>query len=363
VARRDQAEKALAIVRKLRPYAGETYLTAATYYYNVHEPELGRPLLTLARQKLPNNWKVQFVTGTTGMIDGRWAESLSAMERARTLNPLHLASLSMLSIIDGALRRYDDAKKVTGDAMAAGINPDYFAMRHAQLVQSQTGDTSEYQTVFRRVAGQGPPSERTFVMRWAIALRNRDFDEAARVVAADPRQYFTGGSTTSNYPRAFFTGGIAYARGDLAAARKDYETVRPTLEEAVQKRPEDAPAWMALSDLDARLGRQEDAIREGEHAVSLLPISRDASQGPKVAVSLAWVYAEAGEKNRALAYLESLENVPNGYDYGYLSRDPDWDVLRGEPRFDAILQAIRVPVDLAKFKAADFGQGPPPAAP
>lgn len=353
VARAAQAEKALATVRRLRPDSGETHLTAATYYYNIHDAARGRPELALASKELPNNWRVLFVTATTGMIDGQWANALAAITKARTLNPRHLGTINMLTIIDGALRRYDDARRAADEAIKEGIGVDYFAMRRAAILQNQTGDTSEYHTVFDRLAGQGAPSERTVVIRWDTAMRDRNFDEAARVVATDPRPEFTA-RTNSTYPRAFLTGEIAYARGDLATARAAFATVRPVYEEAVRKRPEDAEALMNLADLDARLGRNEDALREGRHAVELLPISKDASEGPKMLAALAWIEAATGDKPRALSDLESLENVPNAYDFGYLGKHPDWDVLHGEPRFQALLQAIRAPLDLAKFHPANF---------
>ncbi len=357
-ARTALAERSLENARRLRPDAGETHLAAAIYHYNIHDPAHGRPELDVARQKLPNNWRVLFVTGTTGMIDGRWAESAAAMEKARTLNPRHLPTLDMLTIIYGALRRYEDAKRVAEDAIAAGINPDYFAMRHAIIVQNQTGDTTELHAVFRRLAGQGEPSERTLIVRWDTALRDRDFDEAARVVAADPRkEYFV--RTTIVMPRSTLTGNIAFMRGDLAAARKDYETVRPVFEEAIRRRPTDATSWMMLADLDARLGRKADALREGQQSVALLPISRDASEGPKLATSLSQDYSLVGEEDRGMTLLESLVKVPNAFDYGYLKTHPDFDAFRSDPRFEALLQAVRKPIDLSKFNPADFS---PPAA-
>ena len=164
------------------------------------------------------------------MIDGRWAEALAAMEKARSLNPQHLRTLNLLSIIDEALRRYDDAKRVIEDA-AAGLNPDYCALRHAAIMQNQTGDTTEYRRIFQRQAGLGVPSERTVVVHWDIAMRDRDFDETARVISGDQRQEFTA-RTHTVYSRAYLLGSIAYARGELGAARADYEQSHPVFEEA-----------------------------------------------------------------------------------------------------------------------------------
>ena len=353
-----QAETALANVRRLRPEAGETHLTAALYYYNVHDPTRGRPELDLARQMLPNNVRVLYLTASTGTIDGRWAEAVEAIQKSRALNPRHIATLSLQIIIYTDLRRFDDAKRVAQEAIAAGINPDHFTLRHAVAVEMETGDTSEIHAVLRQLAGQGNASGWNTVVAWDAALRDRDFDESARAVAADPRPEFRVKGGTLTAPRAYLTGYIAFDRGDLAAARKDFEAVRPVLETAVRNRPEDAGAWSALGLLDARLGRKEDALREAWHAVALAPISRDGGDGPGRLQDVAWVYAANGDKDRALTILESLVNVPGALDdYGDLAKHPDYDVLRGEPRYEAVLQAIRKPVDLSKFNPADF---PPP---
>ena len=351
-----QAEKALATIRRLRPDSGDTHLAAALYYYNVGKPDQGRPELALAREKSPHNARVLYVTGSTGMIDNHRAEALVAMQQSRALNPRHVGTLGILINMYTDLRRYDDAKRVADEAIAAGINPDYFKLRHAMIVQFATGDTAEEHAVLRAGASASAPGGQDTILEWFIALLDRNFDEAVRVVAADPRQEFLARGRVIE-PRAFLTGCTAYARGSIGAARKDFESVRPVFETAVRNRPQDAEAWEALADLDARLGRKDDALREGWRSVALVPISRDGAAGPPKYQDLAWIYAATGDKDRALDMLESLENVPAAYDYGYIGKHPDFDVFRGEPRFQAILQAIRKPVDLSKFNPADF---PPP---
>ena len=168
-ARMALAEAALANVRRLRPDAGETHLAAATYFYHIRLSDKARPELDLARRLMPNNWNVLYTTALTSKVAGRWGDALAAIQEARVLNPRYLGTLIQVSIIYGALRRYEEAERVAEDASAAGIGVDYFTMRHATLVHNQTGDTSEYHAVFRRLAGQGQPTERTLLIRYDIA--------------------------------------------------------------------------------------------------------------------------------------------------------------------------------------------------
>jgi hypothetical protein len=92
--------------------------------------------------------------------------------------------------------------------------------------------------------------------------------------------------------------------------------------------------------IHSALGRKEDALREGRRAVELLPISKDAYDGPILATNLAAIYAQLGEHDLALEQLDTLVEVPNGPTPGTLLVEPEWDPLRGDPRFAKIVTAI-----------------------
>jgi hypothetical protein len=69
----------------------------------------------------------------------------------------------------------------------------------------------------------------------------------------------------------------------------------------------------------------------------LLPISKDAFDGPVIAAKLAVIYAQAGAPARAMVLLEELVNLPNGVTPGALRIEPEWNAIRGDPRFDKLL--------------------------
>jgi hypothetical protein len=89
--------------------------------------------------------------------------------------------------------------------------------------------------------------------------------------------------------------------------------------------------------IDAGLGRKEDAIRAGRRAVELLPVSKDAINGVRVAEVLAIIYAWTGEKDLACEQLAAIITIPSSASYGQLRLHPFWDPLRGEPRFEKIV--------------------------
>src|SRR4029077_21037174 len=106
--------------------------------------------------------------------------------------------------------------------------------------------------------------------------------------------------------------------GQDDAARRAFEAALKDVETDLGCCPDDAKALMMLAMAHAALAQKDEAIREGEAAVAMLPISRDAYDGPLLATNLAAIYAQLGEKDRALELLESLRGVPMGATAGTL---------------------------------------------
>ena len=76
----------------------------------------------------------------------------------------------------------------------------------------------------------------------------------------------------------------------------------------MRNQPDYAQALCALGVVDAALGNKEDAIREGERAVELVPVSKSAIEGPMLIQYLAVIYAWAGDKDRAIERLAKQRN-------------------------------------------------------
>jgi hypothetical protein len=65
--------------------------------------------------------------------------------------------------------------------------------------------------------------------------------------------------------------------------------------------------------------------------------------------NLARIYALTGENDLALQQLEVLSKLPSswfGISYGDLRLNPEWDLVRGNPRFEKLLQEAKKPVAL-----------------
>jgi hypothetical protein len=95
--------------------------------------------------------------------------------------------------------------------------------------------------------------------------------------------------------------------------------------------------------IDAALGQKDLALEEGRRAIEFMPAEKDAVDGSRVlqyfAITLAW----SGEKELALQQLEAGLRAPVAsamLSYGALKLFPLWDPLRGDPRFEKIVQRL-----------------------
>jgi hypothetical protein len=95
-----------------------------------------------------------------------------------------------------------------------------------------------------------------------------------------------------------------------------------------------------LAVVDSFLNSKELARGEAKRAVEMLPISKDALDGARILMNLAVVYAWTAELDLAFETLASLAKMPAGIYYGQLKREPYWDPLRKDPRFDKLLAEL-----------------------
>jgi hypothetical protein len=133
---------------------------------------------------------------------------------------------------------------------------------------------------------------------------------------------------------------IARLREDQPVTSASFAGLREQLSSRVSQAPKDAGLLSSLAVLDALLNNKEAAISEAKRATEILPVSKDALDGPDVLINLAVVYAWSGQLDQAFAVLEPLTELPNGIFYGELKRDPLWEPLRQDPRYNRLLDKL-----------------------
>jgi hypothetical protein len=128
------------------------------------------------------------------------------------------------------------------------------------------------------------------------------------------------------------------------SARRAFTTARAAQEKVVEKQKDYAPALCLLGLIDAGLGNKQAALEEGRRATELLPVSKDAINGSVMSVYFAMIAAWTGEKDLAIEQLTAVVQpglvAPLCTHYGFPKLMPFWDPLRGDPRFEQIVESL-----------------------
>jgi non-specific serine/threonine protein kinase len=119
------------------------------------------------------------------------------------------------------------------------------------------------------------------------------------------------------------------ALGKTEALKNWRQRRASALEVHLRKVPEDARARILLAGDYSEMGRQDDAAREANFAVLLRP------NEPNVMYNAACVFCSMQKKAEALESLRKARDA--GFkDVGWVRRDPDLTLLRGDPEFERL---------------------------
>ncbi len=340
---RAEAEEAL----RLRPDGGEGHLARALYLYWTERDYEGalRELQTCGRL-LPNNPEVDFYTAVIHRRQGRWNDALAKFDHAIALDPRNALFVRELLNTYAMLRDWTAARR-TGER-AVQLAPDLPLLRveNSHVALWSGGDLGPLRHTLAEIPRGVDPDGRVTLARWDAALLMRDFAAAQREVETSAAETVPMTFGATPLPKSYLLGCIALAQGEPARAHPLFEAARSAMESEVRDFPLDAFRHAQLGLLYAYLGRKEDALREGRRAVELLPESKDAYFGSNVSAFLALTYARSGEPDQALELIERLLATAGPVALIFeasitlqeLRLRWQWDPLRGNPRFQKLLQ-------------------------
>ena len=337
--RLELAKSALESAARLQRDAGEVHLTRALFHYwgsRAYGSALAE--LAFAGRTLPNDVDVLFYIGAIERRQGRWDESARALERALDLDPRNSNTALDLSWTYRHLRRYADARRLMDSVLAWKPEDMTFQFIRADIDLLESGDLTRLRQVLSREMPPKADANLVAIYRHRLALFERNYGAALEALTAYRLPEIT--SLGFSTPVEYYEGMAASGLGDAARAEDAFRRARERAAATVAARPGDAKALMILAKADAKVGRKEDAVRGAERAVELLPVAADTFDGPLVLGRLAEVYAEVGETDRALEILQKAAALPGGAAYGVLKLGEEFDALRNDARFDAILAAL-----------------------
>src|SRR5262245_6717396 len=193
-ARLPLAKEAIDSAFHLNPNSGEAHLALALHlYWGYFDYARARAELAIARHTLPNNPQVYEVSAWIDRRQGRWSDAVRDMERASELDPRNFFFAGNVAALYFGSRPlpYEQTTKALDRLLA--LNPNFIDSRIDRgggLEMHWRGDTRHWHATIDKILADEPASANDQAMklqRFQLALFERDFNAASRIVAAAPR--------------------------------------------------------------------------------------------------------------------------------------------------------------------------------
>ncbi len=328
-----QARQAAERAQALGPGRPDGPQALGTYYtFVVGDNRQALAAYEAGLELAPNNVDLLWSVASAEQRLGRWDAALTHLTKAGALDPRSANPPRLIGTTLTLLRRYREAQAALDRAQTlAPTNLPVIAFK-TMLALAQ-GDLAGARAVIRTALTTFEPAAllASFGNYWDLYWPLDDAQQQ-QLLALPPSAF-----DNDRAAWALVRAETEDLRGHPAAARVYADTARLAYEEELRAAPQDpqrhAYRGMAL----AYLGRKAEAIREGEHAVALMPIGRDALIGAYLQHQLVRIYLLVGEPEKALDQLEPLLRMPYHLSPGWLWIDPTFASLRGNPRFERLV--------------------------
>ncbi len=334
------AEAAVKAALRLRPDSAEAHFAMADYLFRcLRDYNRAQEELAIARPGLPNSTPFFILSGYINRRRDHFPDAERDFSTAFALDPRNPNAYNLLADTYVLQRRFPEAVHVYDNVLAAGEQAPIVRARRASCMLWGTGDTRLLRDILAKFPDMEFAGSQTPARAW-MAMLDGNYAEAERVLAASPRQDFQDIDLSFYFPKSWYQAMIARAKGDSARATAAFRECRDILAQRLIVKPEDARTIAVLAQVDAGLGQKDLAIREAQHAIDLMPISKDIYDGALVLEGLAQVYAWSGDRDRAIGLVQKLVTMPGYTNYARLKLHPLWSPLRGDPRFEKIVSSL-----------------------
>ncbi len=334
-AARDLSARAL----ELAPGLPEGHWARGHYFYRIHlDYDRSLEEVELALRGRPGEANYH---GLAGHILRRKGDTRGALERylrMAELAPRAADAANNVAETYGLLREYDASAQ--WNLRANALQPE-LAYTYNELAIGRihaAGDTAGARSWLAQAVELDVYNHERHMNLAQLEMIARNPEAAVQATES-----WEDGAYNNQYqywPAALAVGLARRLAGDSAAARLAFDSARETLEPLVVADPTEPRYRSALGIALAGLGRAEDAISEGEEGVRLMPPEREAWRGTWRVYELARIYSMTGQTERAIDRLEFLLSMPSDVSVWTLRLNPAWDPLRGDPRFDALLERV-----------------------
>jgi serine/threonine protein kinase/tetratricopeptide (TPR) repeat protein len=329
----------------LRPDLAEVRVRAAWHHFVYREDERAVAELAAVRQSLANGPEALLLRAFIGRRQRRWEEAISGLRKALNLDPRHQVILGALADTYYWLRRYREVEQIFERLIELAPDKPSLKAYRASVAFEEKADLEGYRAVMEQLPSSARNTLWITSLRCQNAMLARDWKNAKEILSDSPYNefYFSFSPyswANSLVPRGCHEIWLAALQGGHPIAGGQFVSARDQLKQKAEVQPDDPSLMSVLGLIDATLGRKEEAIQEAGRAVEMLPISKDAVEGPPLVSKLALVYAWTNEPDLAFQELAISVESPGGVHYGELKLDPAWDPLREDRRFAKLLAKL-----------------------
>ena len=309
---RREAEQAL----RLNPRLGEAHFALAKVFEGAKDIPAAAREVDAALDDAPNDSQIVYLAASLHRRLGKWSQSLAEFRKALSLDPRNLNAPTDLAYHLSLMRNWPEAIAAWDRALAIAPEWMFNKICRAYVDFWARGDLARANVLLKNTPLRYEGAFAQFLqwMRWDVSLIERNPDaaeEAITVMTSDPLSY----GYQLPAPKSYFRGCVALVRGDQITAQSEFEQARVKWEADLQARPNNARLHAQLGLVYAFMGKTEEAVREGNRAGEILPVSKDAFDGTGVQTMLAMIYARVGESGKSVALLRHLLSVPGGLNY------------------------------------------------
>src|SRR5437773_4965361 len=342
IALREETRQAAETALTLQPNLGEAVLAKGYYHYScLKDYDTAVRYFEQARPLLPNSSRISESLAYVERRRGQWDKSENYFNEAERLDPRDVDLLSQHALSYIELRRFPEALRKL-DQVLNIVPDDLDTLAFKAAIAQAEGDLPRAAAL---LAPLHPAADDTNALETqvyqAILERNPGpmISRLNEVLAKpDPALgYFIG-------ELRFWLGWAQEVAGDHAAAQESWKQARSELEPFLKEQPEN---WGLIGDLaltNMGLGDKAAAFAFVEKGMMVVPIEKDALDGPAPIEILARVAAGMGERDRAIALLQKLLSTPYESPLdsnvpltpALLRLDPMFDPLRNDPRFQKL---------------------------
>ncbi|MFC1529796.1 protein kinase [Gemmatimonadota bacterium] len=337
--RLEMARSAAERATQLAPDDPEIHLSLGIYnLFAFRDTETAGKHLRIAEKGLPGNARIPDTWGLVYQVQGRWEASIEAFESALKLNPNDGAIYSELNFGYWFLRKYQQAVEAgdRGILLAPGEQWAYLFKIYALWGWRGRDSLEDARITLEAVPGGDHWIQLTWY--WQLTAEG-NYQEAIDYLEENLDEWLT----TKMYvmPKAFMRSTSFALMGQKDMASSELERARELLELEVEKRPNDHRYHSTLGIVLAGLGQREEAIKEGQLGMELLPLSKDGCYGITPIQDLAHIYSLLGEYDAALDQLEYLMSIPSWIDPRWMELMPWIDPLRDHPRYMELVKKYK----------------------